>query len=216
MSRHHPKITTLAEFAAGTLDEGRSLVIAAHLTICSECREFIAAMEEVGGQMLDAVEPVPVPEGALALAMTRLGLEKPRPPVARRKASPLAAVWQPEKNELLGYDLGPWRWVSPGLHYRAVKVPASADTRVFMLKAKPGLKIPAHSHTGTELTCVLSGAFIHEGGRYAAGDCDDADQDVGHSPVIDEGEPCICLVAMQGQIVMTGFFGRMIQSLIRI
>jgi putative transcriptional regulator len=63
---------------------------------------------------------------------------------------------------------------------------------------------------------VLSGAFIHEGGRYAAGDCDDADQDVDHSPVIDEGEPCICLVAMQGQIKMTGMLGRMIQPLIRI
>ncbi len=215
MSRHHPKNTTLAEFAAGTLDEGRSLVIAAHLTMCGECREFVAAMEEAGGQMLDATEPAAMPEGALALAMTRLGLEQPRQRLLR-KGSPLAAVWQPEKNELLGYGLGPWRWVSPGLHYRSVKVPAKSDTRVFMLKAVPGLKIPQHKHTGTELTCVLSGAFIHEGGRYGAGDCDDADQDVDHSPVIDEGEACICLVAMQGDIKMTGFFGRMIQPLIRI
>jgi putative transcriptional regulator len=216
MSRHHPKNTTLTEFAAGTLDEGRSLVVAAHLTMCGACREFVAAMEEAGGQMLDAIEPVAMREGAVALAMTRLGLERPRAPVARRKASPLAAVWQPEKNELLGYDLGPWRWVSPGLHYRAVNMPSGHETRVFMLKARPGLKIPQHKHTGTELTCVLSGAFIHEGGRYAAGDCDDADQNVDHSPVIDEGEECVCLVAMQGQIKMTGFFGRMIQPFVRI
>lgn len=216
MTRHHPKNTTLAEFAAGTLDEGRSLVVAAHLTMCGACREFVAAMEEAGGQMLNVIEPAAMPEGARELAIARLGLEQPRAPVARREASPLAAVWQPEKSELLGYDLGPWRWVSPGLHYRSVKMSASSDTRVFMLKATPGLKIPPHKHTGTELTCVLSGAFIHEGGRYAAGDCDDADQDVDHSPVIDEGEPCICLVAMQGQIKMTGFFGRMIQPLIRI
>jgi putative transcriptional regulator len=216
MSRHHPKNTTLAEFASGTLDEGRSLVVKAHLTMCDECREFVAAMEDAGGQMLEATEPVAMREGSLALAMARIGLEQPRAPVVRRKASPLAAVWQPEKNELLGYDLGPWRWVSPGLHFRSVKVPAAGDTRVFMLKAVPGLNIPQHKHTGTELTCVLSGAFIHEGGRYAAGDCDDADQDVGHSPVIDEGEPCICLVAMQGDIRLTGFFGRMIQPFIRI
>jgi putative transcriptional regulator len=184
--------------------------------MCGECREFVAAMEEAGGQMLSTVEPVAMPEGALELALARLTHEQPRAPVTRRKASPLAAVWQPEKNELLGYDLGPWRWVSPGLHYRSVKVPASSDTRVFMLKARPGLKIPQHKHTGIELTCVLSGAFIHEGGRYAAGDCDDADQDIDHSPVIDEGEPCICLVAMQGQIKMTGMLGRLIQPLIRI
>lgn len=215
MSRHHPKNTTLAEFAAGTLDEGRSLIVAAHLAMCGECREFIAAMEEAGGQMLEAVEPVAMPEGALALAMTRLEVGRPPAP-ARRKASPLAAVWQPEKNELLGYDLGPWRWVSPGLHFRSVKVAASGGTRVFMLKARAGLKIPQHKHTGTELTCVLSGAFIHENGRYAAGDCDDADQDVEHNPVIDEGEDCVCLVAMQGHIKMTGTLGRMIQPFIRI
>ena len=216
MSRHHPKNSTLAEFAAGTLDEGRSLVVATHLTMCGQCREFGSALEEAGGQMLDAVEPVAMREGALALAMARIGQEAPRAPTARAKPSPLAAVWQPEQNSLLGYDLGPWRWVSPGLHYRAVMVPAGDDTRVFMLKAKPGLKIPEHRHTGTELTCVLAGAFIHEGGRYGAGDCDDADQDDGHSPVIDEGEVCICLVAMQGDIRLTGFFGRMIQPLIRI
>jgi putative transcriptional regulator len=117
---------------------------------------------------------------------------------------------------LLGYELGPWRWVSPGLHFRTVKIAPGSDTRVFMLKAVPGLKIPSHNHTGTELTCVLTGAFIHESGRYAAGDCDDADHDDGHSPVIDEGEECICLVAMQGDIRLNGFFGRMIQPFIRI
>lgn len=216
MSRHHPKNETLAEFAAGTLDEGRSLVIATHLTLCEQCREFVSAMEEAGGQMLEAIEPAAVSEGALALAMVRLGLETPVAARKARKPSPLAAVWQPERDDLMGYDLGPWRWVSPGLHYRVVNVEAGSDTRVFMLKAKPGLKIPAHRHTGTELTCVLAGAFIHEGGRFGPGDCDDADHEVDHSPVIDEGEVCICLVAMQGQIELTGFFGRMIQPLIRI
>jgi putative transcriptional regulator len=102
------------------------------------------------------------------------------------------------------------------VHYRDVKIPTNNDTRVFMLKAAPGKKIPAHDHTGTELTCVLTGAFIHEGGRYAAGDCDDADQDVGHSPIIDSGEECVCLVAMQGQIRLTSMLGRLIQPFIRI
>ena len=52
MSRHHPKNTTLADFAAGTLDEGRSLVVASHLAMCGECREFVSSLEEAGGQML--------------------------------------------------------------------------------------------------------------------------------------------------------------------
>jgi putative transcriptional regulator len=212
MSRHHPKNETLAEFAAGQLDEGRSLVVAAHLSMCAACRGAVAAFEAVGGQMLDSIEPVAMSEGAAARALSAIDREAPR---AMSSKSAVRPVWQSEQQTLLGYDLGPWRWVAPGLHYRAVNTPKS-DTRVFMLKAVPGLKIPQHDHTGTELTCVLQGAFIHEGGRFGPGDCDDADQDNSHNPVIDDGEVCICLVAMQGNIRLTGVLGRMIQPFIRI
>lgn len=209
MSRHHPKNTTLAEFAAGTLDEGRSLVIATHLSMCGECRRFVSALEQVGGQLLDQAEPVAMSENAATRALNRLGDESLQPP------SEPPVAWAPNQDILLGYGLGPWRWVSPGLHYRDVKLPSATGSRVFMLRANPGMKLPAHNHTGTELTCVLKGAFIHEGGRYAAGDCDDADQHDKHSPVIDDGEKCVCLVAMQGQIQFTSTLGRLIQPLIR-
>lgn len=220
MNRHHPKDTTLAEFAAGTLDEGRSLVVATHLAMCAHCRGFVSALDHMGGEMLAQIEPVAM-EASAAQVLAQLDrqedLNASGPADFRRGPAPnRRAVWQPEQKTLLGYDLGPWRWVSPGLHYRAVNMPHEYDTRIFMLKAKPGLKIPQHKHTGTELTCVLAGAFIHEGGRYGPGDCDDADQDDGHTPVIDEGDECVCLVAMQGQIQLTGFFGRMIQPLLRI
>jgi putative transcriptional regulator len=216
MSRHHLKNATLAEYAAGTLDEGRSLVVATHLTLCRQCNDFVSALEAVGGQLLEQIEPVAMADGAAAQALSHLAREPAGSGDALNKGSRKPIVWQPEQNRLLGYDLGPWRWISPGLHYRVVKMPAGDDTRVFMLKAVPGLKLPAHRHTGTELTCVLSGAFIHEGGRYAAGDCDDADQDDGHTPVIDEGDECVCLVAMQGQIQFTSMLGRLIQPFIRI
>jgi putative transcriptional regulator len=216
MNRHHPKETTLAEFASGTLDEGRSLIIASHLVMCSACRDFVSALEEVGGQLLERIEPVAMAEGSAdrTLRLVRSGPTMPR--ILQSKPPSLSPVWQPEQKTLLGYGLEPWRWVAPGLHYRAVNTPPGSETRVFMLKAAPGLKIPAHRHTGTELTCVLAGAFIHEGGRYAAGDCDDADQDDQHNPVIDDGEECICLVAMQGQIKLTGMIGRLIQPFVRI
>lgn len=213
MSRHHPKNTTLAEFAAGTLDEGRSLVVASHLAMCGECREFVSSLEEAGGQMLATIEPMAMAEGAAARALSLLADEPAMTQPARRK--PAVPVWQPEQKTLLGYELGPWRWVAPGLHHRVVKVP-EGGARVFMLKAAPGVKLPDHSHTGTELTCVLSGAFIHEGGRFAAGDCDDADQDDGHRPIIDGDEECICLVAMEGELKLSGVLGRLMQPFIRI
>ena len=216
MSRHHPKNTTLAEFAAGTLDEGRSLVVASHLAMCGECRAYVSALEEAGGQMLVEIEPMAMAPGAAGRALSVIDREVSAPRAQGRNQS-VKPVWQPEQKTLLGYELGPWRWVAPGLRHRVVKVPSEdGGTRVFMLKAAPGLKIPEHSHTGTELTCVLSGAFIHEGGRFAAGDCDDADHDDGHSPVIDGDEDCICLVAMQGQLRLSGLLGRLMQPFVRI
>jgi putative transcriptional regulator len=212
MSRHHPKPTTLADFAAGTLDEGRCLVVASHLAMCGECREFVATLEEAGGQMLAEIEPVALAEGAAARVLDRL--VEPASQAAPRKPAAVP-VWQSEQKTLLGYELGPWRWIAPGLHHRVVKV-TDSDSRVFMLKAAPGVKLPDHSHTGVELTCVLSGAFIHEGGRFAAGDCDDADQDIGHRPIIDGDEECICVIAMQGELKLSGIFGRLMQPFIRI
>ena len=103
MSRHHPNDTRLADFAAGTLDEGRSLVVATHLAMCAHCREFVAALEETGGQLLDRVEPVAMAEGAAALALSRLDAARP----IERKTPALQAIWAPEHNALLGYGLGP-------------------------------------------------------------------------------------------------------------
>jgi putative transcriptional regulator len=73
-----------------------------------------------------------------------------------------------------------------------------------------------HSHTGTELTCVLKGSFSHQGGRYGPGDFDYGDDDVDHRPIVGDEGPCLCLVAMTGDLRMNGFFGRLISPFIRL
>ncbi len=204
MTKHHPKETTLAEYAAGTLDEGRSLVVTEHLHRCARCRELAASFEQVGGVMLEAIEPAPMSPGAREAVLRRLS-----------DASPVT-IGSPARKALKDYSLGPWRWIGPGLHVRSVDMPANSAARVFMLKAAPGIELPKHKHKGTELTCILSGAFVHEGGRYGAGDCDDADEDDFHSPVIEGGEECVCLVAMQGDIVFQSLLGRIVQPFVRL
>ena len=114
------------------------------------------------------------------------------------------------------YALGPWRWIGRGVQWRTVDVASDDAVRVFMLKAAPGTKLPRHRHTGTEWTCVFEGAFRHDLGRYGAGDFDEADDTVEHDPVVEDGMPCICLVAMQGTIKLQGALGRLIQPFLRI
>ena len=109
------------------------------------------------------------------------------------------------------YDFGSWRWVAPGVAKRPIALPEPGQTRVFLLKVAPGVKLIEHAHTGLEMTCVLAGAYRRGGGRYGPGDFDLGDGDVLHAPHIEEGEDCVSLVAMQGELRLQGLFGRLIQ-----
>jgi putative transcriptional regulator len=208
---HHPSDTTLAAFASGTLDEARALVVATHLSGCPQCRDAVRTFESVGGALLDAAAPADMSAGALDRAMAKLGESEAVPP-PRLDLAAAEALPAP----LSHYAMGPWRWLGRGIEWRAVDVPSNDAVRVFMLKAAPGTKLPKHRHTGTEWTCVFQGAFRHQLGRFGAGDFDEADESVEHHPVVEEGETCICLVALQGSIELQGFFGRLLQPLVRI
>ena len=73
-----------------------------------------------------------------------------------------------------------------------------------------------HTHTALEMTCVLTGAFHHAGGRFGPGDFDLGDETVHHEPHVDDGEDCVCLVAMQGQLRLEGLIGRLVQPFVRL
>ena len=208
---HHPSEATLAEYAAGTLDAGSRLVVATHVASCPHCQHAVAAAEAAGGALLAGLAPTPMAPAALDKVLSRLDAE----PAAEAAApAPDDMPWLPEA--LRGHKLGPWRWIGLGVRQRAVSLPGEGDARVFLLRAKPGIKLPVHTHTGVERTQVLAGAFIHANGRYGAGDFDDAEGDIEHDPRVDVGEECICLVAMTGGITLTGPIGRLIQPFVRL
>jgi putative transcriptional regulator len=207
---HHPFDPTLAAFAAGILDEGRALVVSTHLTTCPTCRKAVRSFERVRGVALEDGEPMPMAAGALQRALQAVSSEWPQ--VVTQELDH-RSEW---RGPLSSYPLGPWRRISRRVQWRSVAVPEEQGTRVFMLKAAPGTRIPAHHHAGPEWTCVLQGAFRHQLGRYGAGDFDEADDTVEHHPVIDDAIECICLVALQGQIRLRGLLGRLIQPFVRI
>lgn len=207
--QHHPSDETLAAYAAGTLDEARRLIVATHLSLCRHCHDFVHALETVGGSMLDKIAPVAMSDGARSRLLRQLDGHD----LAPATPSSAAGSWPAP---LRRYAMGHWRWVGPGVEWRSVSVPVVDDTRVFMLRAKPGTKLPHHRHSGIEWTCVLEGAFLHDGGRFGPGDFDEADEAHEHKPVVEDGVPCICLVALQGNIQMQSRLGRLLQPLIRL
>jgi putative transcriptional regulator len=206
---HHPSDAALAAFASGSLDEARGVVVAVHLSLCAQCRKVVHAFEEVGGALLDDVEPAAMSAGALQRAMAALGPLEIIAPAGAGAAGDLPAP-------LSHYAVGPWRWIGRGVQWRPVDVTSNEGVRVFMLKAKPGTKLPRHRHTGTEWTCVFEGAFTHDLGRYGAGDFDEADESVEHNPTVDAEHGCVCLVALQGHIELQSWLGRLVQPFVRL
>jgi putative transcriptional regulator len=207
--RHHPSEVVLADLAAGTLDSGSALVVATHVSFCVICRRGLRRFEALGGALLDELEPTPLKSDTRESVFARL---EDQGRVDAVDASPAEGLPAP----LAGHKLGRWRWIGRGVYWRSVDLAPPGETRVFMLKADPGIRLPHHRHQDREWTCVLQGAFTHAGGTYAAGDFDEADESVEHHPSVGLGEACVCLVAMRGGIELQSFVGRLLQPLVRL
>lgn len=208
---HHPSPELLAAFAAGTLDAGEHLAVAVHASGCSTCRRLVRAVERIGGSTLEAVEPAPMKAGAFEAVMAELDRSPPQP---RALADSFTDDDLPEI--LRHYRIGRRRRVAPGVSMRPIELPGPSRSRAFLLRSDPGTHMLEHTHTGTELTCVLRGSFSHEGGRFGPGDFDFGDETLDHQPIVGDGEPCLCLVAMTGDLRMNGFFGRLISPFVRL
>ena len=132
-----------------------------------------------------------------------------------RSTAPLNDM--PELPEpLRRYALGPWRWIGPGIRARDVHAPRDGACRVILLKIDPGRETPRHTHGGVELTCVLSGAYATETERFDVGDLEEADHDVLHQPRVVSDVPCLCVVALDGEIQLDGWLGRLMQPFVRL
>jgi len=212
---HHPPDELLTAFAAGVLDLGQHIAVATHLVTCPACRAMVRTMERVGGELLAGMTPAEMSPGALAAVEARLGGSHAEIAAAPDN-DPAGFRDVPGLPQFLRrYPDSPWNWIAPKVHLRPIRLAEPSPTRVFLLRSKPGTKMVEHTHTGFEMTCVLSGSFAHEGGHFGPGDFDFGDGSVDHEVMIDSAEDCICLVAMQGDLKLHGMIGRLLQPLIR-
>ncbi|MHB1205748.1 MAG: ChrR family anti-sigma-E factor [Rhodospirillaceae bacterium] len=206
--QHHPPADMLAGFAAGTLDPGRHLVTATHLSHCAACRACAASMEYVGGEILAALPPSFMSEEAFMRTAAMFNRAETGSPAA--PALGLADV-PGLPSFVRRLPAADWTWVAPGLQVRRLSVESASATRVFLLRSRPGSKFLRHRHTDFEMTCVLAGSFSHDGARYALGDVDIGTPDNEHAIEIGREGPCISIVAMLGELKLSGLLGRLLQ-----
>lgn len=227
---HHPDDATLMSFAAGSLPEALSAVVACHLAMCPRCRAEVAEMEALGAVLLES-GPVMVmaPDTGSATAPGKL-IELPPATDSRRSArhanagngashgesdhgesdvpAPLARLLG-----VTGLDDIPWRRLGLGVWHHPIALTGNGVGDLRLLKVAPGQVMPEHGHGGSELTLLLRGSYRDEIGTFAVGDLADLDDEIEHSPIADPRTGCICIVASDAKARFKGLVARMVQPL---
>ena len=210
---HHIDDDTLLAYAAGSLPEAFSLMVASHVSLCDACRATVESFDALGGSIVENAAGVPVAEDSLARTLARIDAmpsDSAKPPQPRGTLpAPLQAY--------VGGDLDAVRWRPVGMGVKQAILPTSDDTATARLLFIPaGTAIPDHTHRGRELTLVLQGAFMDGTTRFGRGDVECADDDVTHTPVADISGDCICLAVTDAPLRFTALLPRIVQRFVGI
>ena len=211
--RHHFSEALLIAYAAGELAEAYNLIVATHVSMCDDCRAHLAALEAVGGAVLETTDVEALSAAALDTALSRIDLL----PQATTRARPRSRGILPAP--LAGYvggDLTSVRWTALGKGVRQAILPTDRKASARLLYIPAGARMPDHGHRGMEMTLVLQGAFADETDRFGPGDVQIADEGMEHTPVAEMGADCICLAATDAPLRFNRLLPRLAQSWFRI
>jgi len=207
---HHPDPSSLMSFAAGSLPEPLSAVVACHVAMCPHCRCEMGLLEMLGGMLIERLAASELERPLPAEAIATAGRQDPC--TDRATALPGCEVPAPLVS-LVGSHLDQIAWKRLGFGIWHYPLPLSrgvkGDLRLF--KVAPGSVMPEHGHGGAEMTLLLRGAYSDEFGRFSSGDVSDLDEEVEHQPIADPETGCICLVASTGRARFKSLVARIVQ-----
>ena len=212
--KHHLTDSLLMAYSAGTLPEAFNLIVAAHVSMCDECRARLASFDSVGGALLNEAEAAPLSENSFAETMRLIASGAMPLPAAAKPAKP--SILPAPVRDYVGGDLDAVKWQPIGMGVKQSILPTSRDASIRLLYIPAGTAVPDHGHRGLELTLVLQGAFVDETDRFGPGDIEIADEDLNHTPIADIGEDCICLAATDAPLRFNKLIPRIAQPFFRI
>lgn len=199
----------IRDYAAGTASPGIALLISAQMARAPQTRTLAAGAESLGGALLGDAPDCAVASGTLDSVLERIGAEPDTPEPAGFDAGPLPEALMPAVGR--DFDRIPWRFRLPGVSEHELS--GFPGERVSLLRARPGVAVPQHTHEGIEATLVMTGA-LEDGGRvFGPGEVAINDEHDEHKPRIVGTEICHCLIVMSGALRFTGRFGRALNLL---
>lgn len=216
MTMHKPPQDMLFDYASGSLPEALSIIVAAHLELCPGSRDDVRAAEDIGGALLDALDPAELSDDFFAQTMARLDqpASAPCPPARRFDEQTHALIPAPLRRYLPAslVDLD-WRRAGPALEEARIPLPGEGY-KASLYRIKPDRHIPVHTHGGNEFTLVLDGGFSDDGQHFVRGDVAVADATREHSPTADP-EGCLSFAIIDAPLKLTGPFGRLLNPFMR-
>ena len=201
----HPDNNLLEAYASGNIDAVSGLVVATHLETCPKCRAYVNEMEaeqatfedsdvswdynaEFDTMLNDIVTAETKPDTVIindVVSVAVAGKDFKLPKTLSRFS------------DLVG------EWKSYGGKVFSAQIELGEDARVNLMYISEDVRIPQHTHKGSESTLVLHGGFSDEDGHYEAGDLLVRDSSVKHSPFTKPGEDCLCLTVLTEPMMFT-------------
>jgi putative transcriptional regulator len=208
----------ITDYAAGNLSPAKHVILACQSEISEAVADRVAFQENIAASMVEdsdgeALSPLFMGNVLAALPPQELATDGP-------VDDPTDGLAPKSLRHMLGHGLQDMKWKSlvPGIAVHDIlgdRKTKDGD-RLYLLKAKGGMKMPDHGHNGEEWTLILTGSYTTGDKRFTRGDLHIEDETEIHSPHIDEGEDCICLVMTQGPLEMQGWLPKMVQKVVGI
>ena len=205
----------LLDYATGALSRPLELLVETHLAMNEKSSRSVRMLMQLGGILLEDSEPVSLSEGALQNVMSQLNqFDKETAEIFSRVSE--CAEWLPHPIAKYVPEANckqSWRRAGIGILETDINF-GEAGGKAKIYRIASGTAVPIHSHTGAEVTLVLSGGFTDETGSYGPGDI--AIQEAGseHQPVADDDGECMVLAVNEGEIRLTGPIGRVLNLLV--
>jgi len=208
----------LASYAAGSLSRAKRLLISCQASMKPELASRLSAMDAVGGAILESAQGEAVSDGFMDKL---LGSINHLPCLANdeAEAAPVTRkTWKPSPlDDFLTRNDISLKWKKLGFGVSRATIANDNGEEIYLLKAKPGLKIPDHTHQGEEWALILQGGYHVGETGYGPGDLHREDENCMHSPIVDDdGEACITLVAQEGSLKFSSPLMRMLKPLLGI
>lgn len=201
MIHHHPPLELLFDYASGAAAEGAALVIASHVAWCAACREEVAKLEDVGGELLLTVSEAPVDERLLQATLARLDEVMPSRGAVHGFDRETRRLIPAPLRRYLGRNLGELNWRGVGGLFEEAQIPLSSrHVKASLMRLQPGCPVPPHTHLGNEFILVLEGGYSDGDQQYGPGDFDAKSFGCAHEPVVDDPGGCFSLVVLDGPI----------------